>query len=409
MRTRFALALSLALASLCTALAQPRSLEVWHVFSLEADMIYAGLESYQQAHPDVRLEVRVLPFAELRTELVRAVATANVPDLVTIDNPELASFAAQDALEELSDLVEASDVISPELYHPGPWSTVVWGDGVYGVPRDSNTLALYYNVDMFEAAGLDPDAPPSTWAELTAAAETLTDPSRNVFGIAFSAIQSEEATFQWLPILYQAGGSLEDLTSTEAMAALDFWADLVRRGYATRDVVTQRQYEAMNTFIAQSTAMVISGPWELPRLSAEATFEWRLALLPVKEDVGVRASALGGFNWAIPIGAENREGAFELIEWMSQVDIMKDSWVTGRLSPRIDTEVPDPAYPQAFAVYSEQMGSATARGPHPQWPEISRAIQTAIQEALTGVATTEQALERAAGVVTPILERQPLR
>lgn len=409
MRSLLALALSFAVASLSTALAQPRSLEVWHVFSLEADMIYAGLDSYRQANPDVRLEVRVLPFAELRTELVRAVATGNVPDLVTIDNPELASFAAQGALEEISDLIEASDVIGPDHYHPGPWSTVVWGDGVFGIPRDSNTLALYINVDMFRAAGLDPDAPPSTWAELSAAAAALTNPSRNVYGIAFSAIQSEEATFQWLPILYQAGGSLDDLTSPEANAALDFWANFVRQGYATRDVVTQRQYEAMNTFIAQSTAMVISGPWELPRLSAEASFEWRLALLPVKEDVGVRASALGGFNWAIPIGAQNRSRAFELIEWMSQSEIMMNSWVTGRLSPRTDTQVPDPAYPQAFAVYSEQMQSATARGPHPQWPEISRAIQTAIQEALTGVASTEQALQKAAGVVTPILERQPLR
>ena len=384
------------------------TVDLWHVFNLETDMMHIGINAFNERNPEIQIEPRVVPFDQLRQELVRAVATGDVPDLVVLDNPVLASFAAQGALEEISDLVEASETIDPALYFDGPWSTVVWGDGIYGVPRASNTIALYYNADMLAAAGLDPDAPPATWSELQAAVDMLTDQDAGVFGIAFSAIQSEEGTFQWLPVLEQAGGTLSDLDAAEAVAALEYWAGFVENGHASRDVVTMRQYEATNTFIAGNAAMAISGPWELPRIDQEATFDWRVALLPVKDDVGTRASALGGFNWAIPAGAEDREAAFQVIEFMSSPEVLGNAWATGRIPPRRDVDVSDPAWAEAYAAFAEQLESARARGPHPEWPEISRAVQTAIQRAMTGRASAADALADAARTVDPILAETPL-
>ena len=382
--------------------------DLWHVFNLETDMMQIGVAAFNESRQDVQIEQRVVPFAQLREELIRAVAVGDVPDLVVIDNPVLASFAAQGALAPIGDMVAASEVIDPDVYFAGPWSTVVFDGEVYGVPRASNTLALYFNADMFREAGLDPKNPPQTWSELMAAAEALTDADASVFGIAFSAIQSEESTFQWLPFLYQAGGSLEDLRSPEAAAALQLWVDMVDNGYASRDVITMRQYEGTNTLIAGNAAMAISGPWELPRISAEAAFDWEVALLPVRDEVGIRASALGGFNWAIPAGAEDAEAAFEVIEYMSMQDTLQYAWGTGRIPSRRDVSIPQPDLPLAYLVFAEQMESATARGPHPEWPAISRAIQTAIQQALTGTASVEDALAQAADAIEPILAEQPL-
>ena len=389
------------------ALAQTE-VDLWHVFNIETDMIHDGIAAFNEAHDDIEIAPRVLPFAELRTELIRAVATGDVPDLVVIDSPETASFAAQGALEDLTERVEASEQIDPEEYYEGPWSSVVWDERVYGVPRAANTIALYYNADMFREAGLDPDDPPGTWAELRQAAETLTDEEQGVFGLAFSAIQSEEGTFQFLPWLYQAGGSLEDLASQEAVDALQYWVDLVEAGHATRDVVNMRQYEAANTFIAENAAMAISGPWELPRIDAEAGFDWRVTTLPVREGVDVEASALGDFNWTIPAGAENADAAFEFIEFMSTQKVLENAWNSGRLPPRKDIAISDPQWPAAFETFNRQMESARARGPHPEWPEISAAIQTAIQEALTRTKPPQEALTDAEAKVDPILAETPL-
>lgn len=383
------------------------TLNVWHVFNLESDMIYDGIKRFEAANPDVKIEARVVPFGQLQQELIRAIATGDVPDVVTIDNPVVASFAAQGGLEEIGpDLAERG--LTGDMFYPGPWASVTWDGKVYGAPRASNTIAVYYNADMFKKAGLDPDNPPKTWAELKDAAKKLTDKDAGVFGIAFSAIQSDEGSFQYLPFLQQAGGDISHLDSPAAAEALQFLVDLVQNGYASRDVVNMRQYEATNTMINGNAAMAISGPWELPRIDKEAKFDWRVAKLPVKADVGVEATALGGFDWGVPKGAEDREAAIDFVAFMNSPEVLKNAWNTGRLPARKDIKIENPKWPEAYKVFSEEMAYAKPRGPHPRWPDISLAIQNALQQALTGQKTAEQALADAAAIVKPILEETPL-
>jgi multiple sugar transport system substrate-binding protein len=214
--------------------------------------------------------------------------------------------------------------------------------------------------------------------------------------------------FQWLPFLHQAGGSVSNLAMPEAAAALKLWADMVKNGTASKDVINQRQYEVTNTFMAGNNAMVLCGPWELPRLQTDAKFDWRLTLLPVKEDKNIKASALGGYDWVVPKGAKAVDGAFKFVEFMSNPKILNEGWATGRLAPRSDVTVQDPKWPQAYAIYREQLQSAKARGPHPQWPDISRHIQTAMQEAVTGAKPADVALAEAAKRIEPILAKTPL-
>lgn len=391
--------------------AQGRTLALWHVFNLETEAyMREGVRTWNAANPNVRIEERIIPFAQYRTELVRAIATGDVPDLCVIDNPDTPSFAAQNQLTDLSARVAASARIKGERYLPGPWSTTQWRGRTVGVPRDSNTLGVYINHEMFRAAGLDPARPPATWAELAEAARRLTSADGRVVGIMFSARAAEDATFQWLPFLWQAGADIDRLDSPEATAALQLWVDLVSSGSASRDVLTVSQSEGTNRLISGNAAMAISGPWDTPRVAAQARFEWSVALLPVRgTGEPVRASALGGWNWAIPQGSRNVDAAWQVIEHMSREEIMSASWQSGRLAPRTDVTVANPAFPQAFAAYSEQMKSARARGPHPRWPDLSRPVQQAIQQALAGQATPEAALRTAAAAVRPILAQVPLR
>ena len=170
------------------------------------------------------------------TELIRAIATGSVPDLVTIDSPIVASFSAQGTLTDLTDKVAQSKFIKPAVYFKGPWASGQWRGKTYAVPRDANTLGLYYNADLFRAKGLDPDKPPGTWSELKAAAQKLRDPAKNVYGFGFCATQAEEGVFQWLPFLWQAGGSIDKLDQPEAAAALQYVADMVQQDIASKDV-----------------------------------------------------------------------------------------------------------------------------------------------------------------------------
>jgi len=389
------------------AMAQ-KVITLWHPYNAETDMIHYGIRTFNESQKDYRIEARLVPYTQLTAEMIKAVATGTPPDLVTLNDPVVASFASQDQLIDITDRIKNSKVINLSVYFKGPQTSGVWQGKRYSIAREVNALALYYNADLFRAKGLDPDKPPRTWAEVRAAAEKLTDPAGRVFGIGFCAHASEQSTFQFLPWLWQAGGSINKLDAPESIEALQYWTDLVQKGYASKDVINQQQNDVMNSFMAGNYAMAVGGPWELPRVQKDAKFDWRVTTLPVKDGKNIQASSLGGFHFAIPKGAKEIDGAFRAIEFLSTPAIFQDGWKSGLMAPRSDVEIKDPLWPKAYMVFREQVKYAIQRGPHPQWPDLSKPIQVAIQESLTGAKPAAQALKEAAQKIQPILAKQPL-
>jgi len=286
------------------AMAQ-KVITLWHPYNAETDMIHYGIKSFNESQKDYRIEARLVPYTQLTAEMIKAVATGTPPDLVTLNDPVVASFASQDQLVDITERIKNSKVINLSVYFKGPQTSGVWQGKRYSIAREVNALALYYNADLFRAKGLDPDKPPKTWAEVRAAAEKLTDPAGRVFGIGFCAHASEQSTFQFLPWLWQAGGSINKLDAPEAIEALQYWTDLVQKGYASKDVINQQQNDVTNSFMAGNYAMAVGGPWELPRIQKDAKFDWRVTTLPVKDGKNIQASSLGGFHFAIPKGANS--------------------------------------------------------------------------------------------------------
>ena len=404
---RASLTLGIALAASITPLAGAETITMWHIFGQPTETGLVNIKRWNDANPSSQIEHKFIPFGQLSQQLIKGIATGDVPDLITIDNPTTASFASQGALEDLTDLVAKSNVIKAENFYKGSWGVSQWKGRQWAVPGEANTIALYYNADMFKAKGLDPNKPPKTWSELLTITEKLTDKSKNVYGLGFSAIQSEEGTFQWLPWLEQSGGSLNNLNSPDAVYALQVWTDLVAKEQVSKDSLIKRQFEMASSWVGGGSAMVISGPWELQR-TKDLKFDWRVAPLPVRDGKNIQASALGGYVWGIPKGAKNKAGAFKVIEFMSLQPQMAEAWLGGRLPPSPKVVIDNPQFPAAYAAFYKQMEFARPRGPHPDWPTISAALQTAIQEALTGRAKPAQALEKASKVIAPLLQKTPL-
>lgn len=389
--------------------AEPKKVALWHIYNREFDMIHLGIKIFNESQKDYQVEQRVLPYGQINPELVRAIATDSPPDLVVINDPDIASYSSQGQFLDITDRVAKSSRIGAASFFKGPANSDHWQGRRYAVAREMNSLSLYINDDMFRAKGLDPEKPPATWSQVMAAAEKLTDPAKRIYGFGFCAQQSEQCVFQFLPWLWQAGGAIDKLDQPEATAALQFWTDLVSRGYVSRDVINQQQSEVINTFLAGNTAFAVGGPWELPRFGTDAKFKWRVAPLPVKDGKNIQASSLGGFHFAIPKGAKEVDGAFRVIEQMMEPAVFRQGWDTGGImAPRNDIELSSPAWPQAYAVFRAQMATAIQRGPHPQWASLSRPLQIAIQEALIGTKPPAQALAEAAAKIKPVLAKTPL-
>jgi multiple sugar transport system substrate-binding protein len=377
------------------------------VWSLDDDKQPAWnlAKEFDEKEPGIKVEYRQIQFDDVVSEAMRAYSTGQAPDIIAIDNPEHALFASRGAFLDLTDMIAKSSVIKKENYFPGPLNSVTWDGKLFGVPKATNTIALYYNVDMFKAKGLDPDKPPKTWDELVDAARKLNDPANNVYGLAFSAKANEEGTFQFLPWAQMGGGGYDHINTEGAIHGLEIWKTLLDEKLASPDTLTRGQWDSTGTFNSGNAAMVISGPWELNRMSQEAKFDWRVTLMPVPKEGVEPSSAMGDFNWAIFSTSKHPAEAFKALEYFaSQDDKMFKNY--GQLPARSDIALPptgDAKKDAALKVFLEQLKYAKPRGPHPEWPKISKAIQDAIQSALAGQATPKEALDQAAETIKGIL------
>ncbi len=387
-----------------SARAEDVTISVW---SLDRDIQPAPnlVKDFNALNTGIKVEYRQIQFDDVVSEAMRAYSTGQAPDIIAIDNPEHALFASRGAFLDLTDMIAASEVVKPANYFPGPLASTMWEGRNYGIPKATNTIALYYNKDMFKAKGLDPDKPPQTWDELLEAARKLTDPSANVYGLTFSAKANEEGTFQFLPWVQMAGASYDNINAEGAVKALDTWKTIIDEKLASPDTLTRSQWDSTGTFNSGNAAMAISGPWELDRMVEEAKFDWGVALLPVPEAGAERSSAMGDFNWAIFANTRHPKEAFKVLEYFVSQDnrMFKDF---GQLPARSDIAIPETGEAKkdaALKVFVEQLKYAKPRGPHPEWPKISKAIQDAIQASLTGQMSSREALDEAARKIKAVL------
>jgi multiple sugar transport system substrate-binding protein len=380
-----------------SARAEDTTITVW---SLDKDIQPAPnlIKQFNALNNGIKVEYREIQFDDVVSESMRAYSTGKAPDIIAIDNPDHALFASHGAFLDLTDMISKSTVIKPANYFPGPLKSATWDGKYYGVPKATNTIALYYNKDLFKAAGLDPNKPPQTWEELVADARKLTDPAKNVYGLTFSAKASEEGTFQFLPWAQMAGATYDHINTDGAVKALTTWKQIIDEKLASPDTLTRSQWDATATFNAGNAAMAISGPWEIDRMLKDAKFDWGTALLPVPQQGAERSSAMGDYNWAIFSKTKHPEEAFKVLEYfVSKDDTMFKDY--GQLPARSDITIPptgNALKDAALKTFVEQLKYAKPRGPSPQWAKISKAIQDAIQAALTGQMSPKDALDQAA-------------
>ena len=159
-----------------------------------------------EANPNVTIEREVIAYADLKKSLLQSAGAASLPDIVIINSPDHQQFAELGIAANLDErLAEWGQL---DQYPEGLIASATYEDSVYGLPISANCLAMYYNPEMLEAAGVDV---PTTWAEMEDAAAALTTPEH--YGFAYSAINNQQAVFQFLPALWQSGGDLYDLES----------------------------------------------------------------------------------------------------------------------------------------------------------------------------------------------------
>ena len=365
---------------------------IWYYWETEGhqEALNHIIDEFNSSQSGLTVEAKYVPFADFKKQLSIGASASELPDLVILDNPDHASYAAMGIFADLTGRFDVS------TYYDGPVNSCSLDGKLYGVPFGSNDLLLYYNKDMLEAAGCEV---PTTWDELLETAKACT--TDTVSGFAHCALQNEEGTFNFLPWMWSTGATSYEINSEGGVKALNFVKDLVDSGAMTKEAINWTQGDTMHQFIAGNLAMMINGTWQVPTMREDVPdLNWGVAPIPIDAQP---VSGLGGENYAVIAGG-NEDGAIKFLEYavsgdtclymMNQMGyISSDSTIA---EGQFDGD-------EVYQVFVDQMKYAQARGPLPEWPEISDAISLAFNKVITGDSDPQQAAEEAQATIDKIL------
>lgn len=387
-----------------------KEVTVWHYFEHEAAALEQFAAEYNAMQSEINIVCTYISREELMKQYTIGAVSGELPDIGMVDSPDMASYISLGVFEDITpEMKEWADL---SQFYEGPLSSCMDSDGnIYGIPNNSNCLALAYNVDMLKAAGFD--NPPATWEEFEKVCEAVSKPDEGIFGYSMCAIGTEEGTFQFIPWLYGAGASVTKTSSPEAAQALDFLAGLVNKGYMSKEVVNWTQGDAYNAFCAGKAAMMESGTWQIATFDKDinGAFEYKIALLPKNGETGNYATVIGGENFGVCAGSEARDECIKFLQYMMSAE-KNAEWceIAGKLPVRGDAVALKDIWTAdaRYATFNDAMKYAVARGPHESWPTISQALYTAEQAALLGNKTGSEAMAEAAAKIDPILAETPI-
>ncbi|MEP7293239.1 MAG: sugar ABC transporter substrate-binding protein, partial [Chloroflexota bacterium] len=298
------------------------------------------VDMWNESHTN-QIELTIIPAADFVTRVGVASAGGEAPDLLPIDLIYAPAFAQAGSLAEIGDFIDSlpfADQLSPSHIRLGEYD-----GGRYAVPFAAEGSILLYNKDLFEQAGLDPEAPPTTWDEIYEDAKAITALGDDIYGYYFAGACAGCNAFTYLPLIWASGGDVltdDGLTATvdspEVRAALEFYKKMWDEGLIPPSAQADTGSDFLNAFTTGTIGMAGSGAFSIAALKNNfPDIDFGLTFLPGQD--GGTSSFAGGDSIAITSSSEHTAEAFEFISWVLSDEIQLQMFAArGQLPLRAD-------------------------------------------------------------------------
>jgi multiple sugar transport system substrate-binding protein len=339
----------------------------------------------------VKIERTGYDTSDLTNKALLAAQQGNSPDVLVVDNPVVSTLAEAGVLTTTEENKLDVSAIAPNLLAAGQS-----GGKAYGVPIGANTLALYYNVDVLKAAGVDV-ASVKDWASLTAALEKVKAAGKK--GITFSAIGTEEGSFQFLPWFWGSGARLTKLDSPEGASAVALWSDWLKKGYAPNSVINNTQTTSWQEFATGDYAFAENGTWQLAN-AKETGFKYGIIAIPGK-DGGTAPAPTGGEFVSVPVQSDTARYATsqKLVTCLTSTDnSLATATALSYIAPTEAVQAKQVAADADLQVWVDAVKAAKGRTSDDlgtKYPKISEPMWGAVQAALSGSKSPQEAMAAA--------------
>lgn len=342
----------------------------------------------------VKIKRTAFDTGDLANKALLAAQQGNSPDALIVDNPVVSTLAEAGVLTTTDDSGLDTSKVAPNLLAAGQS-----GGKTYGTPIGANTLALYYNKKVLKAAGVD-IASVEDWTSLTAALAQVKKAGKK--GITFSAIGTEEGSFQFLPWFWGSGAKLTELDSPAAVSALSLWKGWLDKGYAPNSVLNNTQTTSWQEFATGEYAFSENGTWQLAN-AKKAGFDYGVVPVP-GADGGSAAAPTGGEFVTVPVQESTDRYATtqKLANCLtSPQNLYETDTALSYVAPIGEVQDKQAAAaelkPWVAAVKAAKGRTSDNLGT--KYPKISEQLWKAVQSALSGAKSPNDALSTARSAV----------
>jgi multiple sugar transport system substrate-binding protein len=396
------------------------ALEVWMYSEPSRTAIQNQMiADFKKANPDIDIHLTRTDFTTYYSKLATSIASGKLPDVFMMSGAYFYQAAHQGALMDLSDRVKSSKISFDDYFGTPTGEDISWEGKNYGIPGEIDTVALAYNEDMFEEAGLDLPTPGWTWDQLLHAAQKMTGKKNGKQRYGFySRNSSQEA---WGNFVRQNGGNFLDkdqtkgaLQTPEAIEGIQFAVDLIHKYKVSPSPLGVSSLPGYiestgNPFLTGLVGMKFQGNYEMALLTGIKDFKWNVVQMPKKQVPG----GIGWYqSWVMGSTSKNQDAAWKLLEYL----VTKGQTVTAKSSGRgLTPSLKSAADSAPFVRNGQPNMKAWTDGWsehfdfsfHPAWLEYQGIYSKALDASFNNNKSVEAAIAKATPQVNNALARYP--
>lgn len=360
--------------------------------------------AFKEAHPEIEVELRHIPSpSEYRTRLATEFAAGSPPDVSLMNYRRYAAFAANDLLEPLGPYLDASTLIAEEDFYDITIESFRWRGQVMCIPQNISSLVVYYNRDLFVAAGIPLPSDDWTWDDFVNTARALTRDTDGDGTIDQYGLGVEATLFRLAPFVWQNDGPLVDdqenprrltLTRPPSLEALQWFVDLRQVHGVTPTRVEEAAQDSESRFIGGTSAMFLNSRRGTPTYREIDGFTWDIAPLPQGRSA---AGILHSDAYCMSASSANKDAAWTFIEFANSETGQMLIAGSGRTVPSLISVAEsaaflDPSQPPSRArVFLDTVETLRLVPVISTWEEIERTADQEIERAFYGDITVQEA------------------
>jgi len=289
--------------------------------------------SFEKANPSIKVKIQVTPWDQYWTKLQAAAGGGSAPDVFWMNGPNFQLYASNGMLAPISDQIK-KDGLDTSVYPKALDDLYSLNGKQYGMPKDFDTIGLWYNKTLFDKAGVKyPDAT-WTWKDLQSAAAKLTNKSKGIYGIPAEM----EGQQHFYDTILQAGGyvlSPDHKTSgysdPATIAGLRFWTDLIKNG-SSPSLQQMTDTAPLQWFESGKAAMLYGGSWSVTEFKKNAYTADKVNVAPLPKGEK-QAVVIHGLANVISAKSVHADAAWKFAKYLGSKDAATVEAETGTVIP----------------------------------------------------------------------------